>query len=130
MGWDRNLVDDDRGDRMLARSTPPALEIHRESVDQQLTTPHAVDLAARDRLVEAHRASTATAADHLGAGDLEVVVREEEVRQCAMSVGTAGWRESLRRDGDLSVDPQVVDRQLDVSWFEVGDGHGRGLQMT
>src|SRR5690349_11762505 len=86
----RYLVDHDHGTRGLRRAATPALDGDDHAVDDELAAPHAVDLCPLERAGQARIGEPALLADRLRAGDVELVLREEQMRERSVTVGAAG----------------------------------------
>lgn len=113
--WERHLVDDEDRSRLFRRTPTTPLDGDHHTVDEQLTTPDPVGLGAFDRSGEARLSETAPAAHRLGPSDVELVLGEEQVGECAVPVGTSGetrQRRSVVRpnQGDTSAHRATADR--------------------
>ena len=103
MVGDRHLVGDEL-DSLDRGSTATAGEPHGNTVDEQLAAPHAVGLASFERTLQARRAQRAGAADPLGAGDVDVLVAEEEVTQGSGAIRAPSVADRQRFEADRRVE--------------------------
>src|SRR5262245_41499860 len=83
----RNLVDDEWESWLLRRPAASALDGDDDTIDDQFASPDAVHLGPLEGAVQALLGQSALLADRLRAGDVELVLGEEQMRQRAVAVG-------------------------------------------